>query len=286
VRAARLCGLVGLLTACGGPSAETQVEELRVLVLRGDPPEIGPGEPYAVEGVVADPLDEGFETLFWTCTRLGPDCIEPSASTDAAWPGLRADSAPTGEIAETGLASPALSAVAGEDPLPLIQLYVLACTPGTCPVIDRAAADPDPGSAEADLLVADLADPFTMLEGLPMQGVSLASFSLSLSSRPEAERHQNPGLSCARSGEGPVAPGAEVTFTCSAEGSFDADGGLWGYATLGAWDGSSVQVDAPDPEITYTWIAPARKTGDATLWLVLVDGLGGLSWQELTVVVE
>ncbi len=288
-------GLSALAVGCdSGPSAETLVDELRVVVMRPVSPEVAPGEAVAVDGVIADPLENGFQRLTWTCTRLGSDCIEGLDPT-AAWTGLDLDLDPeSGLIDSAFVVSPALLEVASDEPAPLVQLYTLACEPGLCPVIDRAAADPAPDSTDADALRADLTDPFAMLGDLPITGVSLASWSVDVSIRAPDDRREHPTLGeCVLTVDGgvvaaPVALEARVEAGCAVEGAVDADAGLWGYATAGGWEGVLAEVEG-DPVVAdpYIWIAPdaAEEAGPVDLWLVLTDGLGGLDWAALQVTV-
>ena len=51
--------LTGVFGCAMGPSAETLVDELRVLAVLADKPEARPGETVALESLVVDPLDAG-----------------------------------------------------------------------------------------------------------------------------------------------------------------------------------------------------------------------------------
>ena len=281
-------GLAAVAVGCdSGPSAETLVDELRVVVMRPVSPEVAPGEAVAVDGAIADPLENGFQRLTWTCTRLGSDCLE-ALDPAAAWTGLDLDLDPESGLIESGfVVSPALIEVASDEPAPLVQLYTLACEPGLCPVIDRAAADPAPDAAEADALRADLSDPIAMLGELPITGVSLASWSVDVSTRTVEDRREHPTLGdCLLTVDGApvgasVALETRVEAGCPVDGAVDADAGLWGYATAGGWEGAVAEVEG-DPVVAdpYIWIAPdaATEAGAVDLWLVLTDGLGGLDW--------
>ena len=70
---------------CGaGPNDETLVDELRVLAMVAEPPEVAPGAESTVEVTVADPEGVGPDVIVWTCTDLGDGCLE------AALPGFGA----------------------------------------------------------------------------------------------------------------------------------------------------------------------------------------------------
>ena len=67
-----------LLAGCmPGPSAETLVDELRVIAAVAEPPEVMPAETSNLEVVVADPLQNGAQVAVWACTPAGEDtCVE------------------------------------------------------------------------------------------------------------------------------------------------------------------------------------------------------------------
>ena len=67
-----------LLAACGGRNDETTLNELRVVAMIAEPPEVGPGQSTTLTSVIVDPTATGVETLTWTCTDLGAGCLEPS----------------------------------------------------------------------------------------------------------------------------------------------------------------------------------------------------------------
>lgn len=286
-----------LLWSCAGLSAETLVDELRVVVFRPLDPEIAPGETTELEGVIADPEAAGYDWILWTCTSLGDTCLE-SESDEAVWTGLTIDTfhedAPasglfTGELT----ASPALFELASDEPVPFITAYALVCTEGTCPVIDLADANPEVGSAGDQELTQALSNPFALLERYPLSGVSLASWRVDVSTRDIESRRVHPTLgdcTFASSATTPrtVPAGGRLEVTCAVEGPFDADAALWGYGTAGGWEGQSIQVPPDTTEADpYTWIAPkdAADADDLGLWLVLTDGLGGLDWKPVDVTV-
>lgn len=288
-----------LWTSCVmGPSVETLVDELRVVVFRPLDPEVAPGETTELEGVVADPMAEGYDWIVWTCTSLGDGCLE-AEQEDVAWTGLAVDAfhedAPaSGRFSGSFTVNPALFAVASETPLPLVGAYALVCTEGTCPVIDEAVAAPAAGTPEATALREALSDPVALLEALPLEGVSLASWRIDVSVRGPEDRRTHPRLGDCRftspSTEARTVPeDGRLEATCAVQGPFDADAALWGYATAGGWEGQAVQVDPGSEQADpYVWIAPESE-GDAEdlgLWIVLTDGLGGLDWKSVDIAVR
>jgi len=275
--------LTGVFGCAMGPSAETLVDELRVLAVLADKPEARPGETIALESLVVDPLDAGYDVMAWTCTP-GPDgCLESAGFTGVAWDGLVAAAGPESPWVESAyFVAPLLAEFVGPDPVPLVQHWTLACEPGLCPVLDAALEAPDPGSVEASALRAELGEPFTILEDLPMEGVSLALRSLAVSTRDDTERLQNPTVSC-RSQDGEdgapltVEAGGRLTMVCAVSGTYDGDAALWGYTTAGGWEGEAQELDPGDTEKEYVWIAPEEVPEAAVpVWVVSVDGFGGV----------
>ena len=149
-------------------------------------------------------------------------------------------------------------------------------------MLDAALAEPAPDSAESDALRAALGEPFTLLEDLPMLGVSLALRSLSVSTRDDVERVQNPTVECsARDGEPgeplSVEAGGRLPMLCAVSGTYDGDAALWGYTTAGGWEGEAQELDPGDIDKEYVWIAPKEAPDvPVPIWVVSVDGFGGV----------
>ena len=275
--------LTGVFGCAMGPSAETLVDELRVLAVLADKPEARPGETVALESLVVDPLDAGYDVMAWTCTP-GPDgCLEAAGLTGVSWDGLVTAAQPEDPWLESAyFVAPQVSEFVGPEPVPLVQHWTLACEPGLCPVLDAALAEPAPDSAESDALRAALGEPFTLLEDLPMLGVSLALRSLSVSTRDDVERVQNPTVECsARDGEPgeplSVEAGGRLPMLCAVSGTYDGDAALWGYTTAGGWEGEAQELDPGDIDKEYVWIAPKEAPDvPVPIWVVSVDGFGGV----------
>jgi hypothetical protein len=264
-----------------GPSPETLVDELRVLHIDA-PPEVLPGELAPVQAVVVEPEAAPYEVAVWSCTRGPEGCIE---ATGAGWatPVARGDASGESLLAHlTDVAvNPALAGFVDEEPIPLLSLFALACAPGVCPLFEV-----EPGSADEEAL---LADPFAMLQDLPMEGVSLATRTLSVSTRADGERHANPDeVSCKLDGElSEVDGGRRVPLKCRARGAFDGEAAFYGYSLVGGWEGQSSAIGAADGAVSipYAWVAPPEdpkpSEGEPAVWpepllVVAVDGLGGV----------
>ncbi|MCP4809145.1 MAG: hypothetical protein GY913_12975 [Proteobacteria bacterium] len=245
--------MILLMLACAGPSEDTLIDELRVLAILAEAPEAAPGQTLAVETVVVDPFED-HQLLQWTCTSLAPGtCLEADEET---WEDLTVD-----EPVTDFTISPALAAVAGDEPLPLVSRWALACEPGACPFLDGLS-----GSIPDDLR-ADLQDPAELLRDLPLEGVSLAVQPVDVSTR--TDMAENPAVTC--TGPSEAKPGETVDFECEVAGGFQEDAAIWGYTSAGAWIGASMPLAPDDTSATYSWVAPDAEQ-QVELWLVVTDG--------------
>ena len=258
-----------LLSCMPGPSPETLIDELRVVAITADPPQAEPGEVVGLDVVVADPADSGFDTLIWTCTSLGDGCLE--GQVGEGWGTVLRDG-------ETKLQSEAmvpagLDAVLAEvgGSLPILT-WTLACEPGLCPAID-AVADGETSRW--------LDDPTTWLGELPLEGVSLATRKLSIV---ETADHSNPSLAALHELEG-ATPSEEVQLTFLLDGSEGVETEVFGYTTAGGFSTpEGVMVDETG-QVELTWFAP-EEAGEAQLYVVALDELGGTAVWEATVTIE
>lgn len=253
-----------LLAACGGPSDETRVEELRVMAAVMTPPEAAPGAEVGVEVHLLDPVGDGAEVLLWTCLDLGDGCLEAQA------PGLGTTvAAPEAGVVRTTRTAPAeLAAFLDAETVLPVPLWALACAPGVCPVIDAARAAPDPGSAEADALATQLADPTAWLAELPMQGVSLGFGTIGVSLR--AEPVTNPRLVMVHEALEPVDAGGSFDLSVLVEAEGEVT--VWGYATGGGFGAPADEVQ--DGMATLTYFAP-EDPSEVEVLLVAVGADGG-----------
>jgi hypothetical protein len=174
----------------------------------------------------------------------------------------------TGNVA-LSLSVPAVLAPAvTEEALPLTGLYALACTAGTCSVVDDALA----GNVDA----AVLADPFALMEELPMTGTSLAARRLLVSG--STTPHTNPTVTLV---EEPAA-GETVELRFTLQGALGENPQAYGYATGGGFVMPAYGLD-DEGAVTLTWSAPEAEAetspldaeGGADVWVVFDDDLGG-----------
>lgn len=267
-----------------GPSPETLIDDLRVVAVVAEPPEVAPGERASFEVTVADPAVRGVELLVWTCTDLGSGCLEGAADEARAegvtWPEvLPVEDGRATALIDVPLALGGVLDAVGEDPLMATAVWALACEPGLCPLVEDAR------SGRVD--PADLADPTRWMVDLPLDGVSLGLRSLAVSNR--EERHQNPVLEPDFDEVPTVAAGEaiDLDFRVAAVGDSAVGRDIFGYASAGGFDMAPVTSVSTDVT-SLTWYAPEDGlSGDeVTLWVVLTDELGGSAVWRGTATVE
>ena len=68
---------VAILASCmPGPKVETMVDDLRILAMVADAPEITPGEAISMTVHVGEPTNQPVDLLVWSCFNLGEGCLE------------------------------------------------------------------------------------------------------------------------------------------------------------------------------------------------------------------
>ncbi|MFT4627289.1 MAG: hypothetical protein ACI8PZ_005971 [Myxococcota bacterium] len=246
------------LACSAGPNAETRIEELRVVQVVVEPPEVAPGDIAQATITIADPEARGVEVLTWTCTDLGEGCLEQSLPLEL-WAVV---STPVDEQVEHTIAVPQeLSALVSQVPFLVTTVWVLACEPGLCPVIDdvvRGRARP-----------GTLADPDALLTDLPITGVSLASRRVVVSDAPVDARNMNPVITPDFLDDALVsdARSIELRFVVDEETVV-----AYGFADAGGF--GMPAEDARDGAVEVEWFAPNRRR-DTNLYVAFEDGEGG-----------
>lgn len=268
--------LLALAPGCGGANDETVVDELRVMAIVADPPEVAPGSVATVTATVADPTAVDADVMLWTCTNLGDGCLEAAVPGQGAVVGKPA----AGQISTVAAAPAEFAAVVGDGTTVLpVLVWALACAPGVCPIIDLAAAQPEAGSADADALSAFLADPYSAAADLPLTDTSLALGQVGVSMR--AAPTTNPVLT-PPDGALTVRAGGylDLAIGVDAAGASTA----YGYATLGGFGATA--YDVVDGGATLRFFAP-EDAGTAELWIVVngEDGGSAIWHTEATVTV-
>ena len=279
---------MGVLTciACGGPNDETLVDELRVLSMVSNPPEVTPGETYVIQHLTHIPLGTGSERITWPCTFDGTGCAEAAFATQLDdWVHL---TEPNGdEVSTSTWRTPEGLQILLSEENPQVQIphWTLACAPGLCPIIDAVRRAPEPGTSEWTAVADALANPFDWLAEYPKKGVSLATKAVSVSVLPDGQRNVNPILS--RDTTTPVTVSLEgsvsLEFTVTDEDPLTA----FGYTTLGGF--GATREDISSGTFTQTLYAPVEETDNrsGTLYVIVNDARGGSAiWTESFILEE
>ena len=259
---------------CGDTAPETLVDELRVIASVAEPPEVRPDTTFSYETYFANPDEADAIAMSWVCTNLGSGCLEAEGGAQSIVIEPLEGSAP---IWSRSLSvSPSLMGIVQDEAITATQLWTLYCTQDTCPVIDDAA-ELDSSEPWPEALRDDLANPTSWMADLPMAGVSLAYqlLTTSLSDTP----HQNPTLTPET--DLPTSLKRDKTFSIDVDvdGNFSAQAQLYNYITGGGFKNPSTFVQAGDT-VSLEGTAP-KKGGKARIWIVLVDGSGGMAvWTE------
>jgi hypothetical protein len=279
------------LMACGGPSLETRVEELRVMVIQTETAEFFPNQSIDVNLLIPNPKGKEATALYWTCTNLGNGCIEKEyyQETGQNWGGILS-------IAENPIGTvtldipPPLTAIVSELPNSEVfgatLLWVLACENDLCPIIeDWENGDPD---------FESMSDPFSLLKDLPIQGTSLAYRPLLMSQRDESERVKHPTLtytgedniSISKPSDNFILPfGYNLNRLTNNQDSL-----YFSYATQGGFSTNErirTLISEEDGSFESEWFGSEDMIkGESLLMVILENGEGGLSFWTSTANIE
>lgn len=266
----RALALLVVLAGCGEAlTPQSQVDKLRILAMRADRPEVGPGETVNVAALWADPLGEGRDVWFvWAACTVGPG------------------------------ADPRACDPEGDD----VQLLGVGVGLDTVQV--DVTEDALEGRDEAMVLVTVLmcADELPDIEeGCPGESV-VAYKRITVSSNPAP--NQNPRISAVSIG-GTVlddrdvvrvplcptgdCPGYEISVLAeegsaetyvgeTPEGEAETDEELLvSYFATGGQFSQVRSIDPANADFRVAWRAP-KDTGPLTYWFVLRDDRGGITW--------
>lgn len=275
---------VALGLGCGiGSSHPSEVNDTQIIAAVVEPAEPAPGETVFAEVFVADPKDRGVELLAWSCTPSGDEpCVERLGGVAAMVTVV--DEPVDGSffvVRQIPSDAAALAAQAGVDPDELAALvYLLACEPGVCPVLQQARdalANPQDDAASLALATV-LSDPEPWMRDLPLYGVNLAVRLVPLSSG--GNRNGNPSADQRfrdPEDEGTplvVSSGDAIDLRFSV---FDPDGkrvDAYGYTTLGRFDDDRVREDRENDAVVH-WLLAPDEPGTGRVWVVFDDRDGG-----------
>jgi hypothetical protein len=248
--------LTVLLLGCvSGANPETLVDELRVVAIVAEPPEAAPGEEVLVTAYLADPEGSAAQAGAWTCLGFGGECLEQD--TDR----MDKTSEPGATVSWTLTAPVEASALLSKTEETAASVWVMACESGICSLLEDEEPDGE-----------DLADPYTMMETLPMQGVSLARRSLWISEAEPEERRQNPTIEAVFGSDLRVAAEESLDLCFAVGGATEG----YGYASSGGFTETDIAVE--DDQLRLVYSAPAEP-GEIDLWVVVqTEDAGAMVW--------
>ena len=265
-----------VLAACtgcmAGPNTETKIDDLRVVAVVLEPPEVSAGDTLAVDVTVADPEENGVELLFWTCTDpfYAGECLEANLPVAQwVWEG-KLDAGHWTHALDIPSSLGAWFAK-GFTEIP-VTIWALACEPGLCDLFEEVRQG-DPG------LSARLASPNDILRGLPFEGVSLARRQAWVSGREPGERNENPVATPLFDADvlEERARGVELDFGVS-ESEVDA----YGFAEAGGF--AVTDARTVEGEVRLTWLPPEKGLKEpARVYVTFEDGEGGSALWEGTI---
>ena len=298
--------MVIFLFACRMSDPTTLVDELRIMGIRSNPAELSTDSLYNPETTpplaeiwIANPQDVEIDLLIWPCTNFGDGCLEQEVFAEApqTWVTLLEDGArynstpfpispiPIGFVSELPLEDQPFSGTA---------LWVLACQKNTCPIINEVK--------NGIISLKALADPFTLMNTLPIEEATLSYRSLYFSSRAEESQIQHPQVAPMFGGTPnlPLDEFVDLTFSYELSQAPTEDSRVFAYTTQGGFapnEDVNNQILKQESEVTLRWFAPAAETWDdppvndsllesnvleqSTLFIFVDDGFGGLGvWQE------
>ncbi len=255
-----------------GPNTETQIDDLRVVAVVLEPPEVSAGDTMAVDVTVADPEGNGAELLFWTCTDpfYAGECLEANLPLDQWVQEGELDADHWTHALEIPASLGAWFAK-GFTEMP-VTTWTLACEPGLCDLFEEVRRG-DPGVG------ARLASPEDILQGLPFEGVSLARRLALVSGREPGVRNENPVADPLFDADSLVERprGVDLDFGVS-EAGLDA----YGFALEGGF--SVTDTRSVDGKVELTWLPPEAGLKDpARVYVTFEDGEGGSAVWEGTI---
>lgn len=249
--------------ACApGPNVETVLDELRIVAAVAEPPELMPGETTDLTLSIADPFGKGAVVLVWACTEDRGGCVE---NEDDLQSRVSLGTMKNQRFVTQHTLSDGLAAFAADEPQPT-TLWMLACEPGLCDLID-AVEDARDG---ADVDVSDvLADPIAWVSAQPQYGLTLARKSLRFSTRDPAERNRNPNIDVLVQD---LSLGPDEEFVLPVSVSDDTVQSVYGFASAGGF--AQTAFDVLNGTATLRGYAPDTP-GEVDFYVVADDGMGG-----------
>ena len=278
--------LLSLLTGCGlGSSGPTQVDDVFVVAVVVDPPEVGLGDKVRVSVDVADPAGLGVEVLVWTCVYVDGRCAEDTV----LYPHERMAILDPALDEYVEFSAPDTMEGLGPGDSALVPLWALACVPGQCGPLDEMAVVLD---AEGAILLsatqrANLANPSEWAADLGFEESNLAYRTVEASTLPPDSRNRSPVA------EARFSEALETVFVASTNEQVDlgflvsdANGDsvyAYGYTTIGEFAERRIKVENGT---VHPWFVAPSTPGTGDLWVVFDDRDGGVSTWHMPVRVQ
>jgi hypothetical protein len=278
--------VLSLLSGCGyGSRGVTQVDDVFIVAVVVDPPEVGLGDTVRVSVDVADPAGLGVQVLLWTCVYIDGRCAEdtllyPHERMAILDPALD-------EFAE--FTAPDTMEGLGQGESAEVPLWALACVPGQCGPLDEMA---EVLAAEGAILLsptqrANLADPTDWATELGFGEANLAYRTVEASTQPVDSRNRSPVA------EARFTEALDTVFVASVNEQVDlgflvsdANGDsvyAYGYTTIGEFAERRVKVENGT---VHPWFVAPANPGTGDLWVVFDDRDGGVSTFHMPVEVQ
>lgn len=284
-----MTALLVLLGCDGGAADGTLLQDIQVVHVGAEPPEVGPGEGVDLVATVVEPLGQGATVLAWPCTDLGEGCLEDQGQPVADW--AQVVELEGEDWAFTVQIDPALAALFAvqeevEGYEPVVSLWVMACRPGVCARLDGLADGVEAGSSEEAALRTLLQDPQAAMAELPIHGASLVRRDLPLSELPVEERNANPQLSAVFDDPLVLSTGQEALLEFDLWDDFQPTDDLrtfswYGFATVGGISPARATLD--DGALSFV---AGEEPGAGRIYLVVLDHVGGSGLWRGDVIVE
>ena len=261
-----------VLTAlgCGETSPDTLVDELRAIASIASPPEVRPAEPFEYTTYIFNPGETPVDVWTWSCTNLGDGCLEAQGGSESIARTTVEGLTPT--LTRTLSATPALAGILPETgALTATQVWTMLCEQDTCPELESIESK---GAADAwsDETIELLSDPLSWMPDLPTNGTGLAYQLITTSL--EEERHQNPSIQSSPNNPDTLEKGEPFTLEFRVSGTFTDDARLYNYISAGGFEMTDTFVNVDDCTF-LNGVAP-EKSEVVTIWVVLLDGFGGV----------
>ena len=275
-----------LVFSCMGPSADTLVDELRVMGIQFEPAEIrlqdffpdqdGVVTPPMVNVVIGDPNTTGYQMAIWPCTNLGEGCQELDVFKDNPEDWITLVEGTDTLVSVPVITNPIWSIFAqSREPVFVTSLFVLVCEPSMCPSLQAAFSD--------DWDLNAFSNPFDLVAELPLVGTSMAIKQIPVSNGVATDpRLQNPIVepmfeTLEVEAEGDI----ELNFTITLFQQDPDVASIFGYTTLGGFNrnvfaSNGLQMATNEAtEKSVTWYGGTEDSGSAELFVVVEDGAGG-----------